>query len=135
VGETGLDVKRNYSSQYIAWDEVKYVTSDEHRFFLYLHDQSAIIIPKDVVESKSDFMKCLPSEVDTSVLAYSVNVKRKRMRPKLIFFSISILIILMVVQHFYHNPENDVAVATQKVSDLFVAEEGPQKVKSSTSQD
>lgn len=61
--EEGIEIVREETVKNIRWHEIDAVTNDEHHYFLYVSDESNIIIPKKDIPSQSEFKAILDASI------------------------------------------------------------------------
>ena len=120
LDEEGLHFRRKESERDIPWQEVKRISADGLRYFVYHDERAAIILPKQEIDREQDFValvkKFLPKEKVSLVPV--VRPKRKTL---IILVTIA-TIVLFGIQYFSFSQDERVKTATGKVSELFIQE-------------
>lgn len=137
--EKGIQLQREDTTKQFAWQDILRVTRDEYHYFIYVADQSAIILPDHAVHSKKEFVTFLSSHLDARKVKLEPAVRPRR-KITVIFLLIA-LVVVLGLHYFYLGSAHNIAKATNQVQDLFVVEEGEEnkpnessKIKPSTDQ-
>jgi len=139
LSEEGIDLRRENDRKHILWKEIAHVTSDHENFFLYYNNQFALVIPKNVITSDTQWMHYLTTYVDKVAIKKKKKAGlTKKQRSAVLSLLVVILICLYGVNYYFFKPESDVSRATETVSNLFVGTsteaEGENRFKESTDQ-
>lgn len=55
LNDEGLELEREQHTKTMNWQDIQAVTSDQNNYFLYITDESNVIIPKKDIDSDSEF--------------------------------------------------------------------------------
>src|SRR5690625_175313 len=121
LSEEGIDLRRENDRKHILWKEIAHVTSDHENFFLYYNNQFALVIPKNVITSGTQWIQYLTTYVDKEAIKKKKKAGlTKKQRSAVLSLLVVILICLYGVNYYFFKPESDVSRATETVSNLFV---------------